>query len=62
MVAGMVWALSEGKNNREMAQIGVACGSAATMNQGTELFHVEDVWKLYHWIEQYGERYRMHDF
>jgi 6-phosphofructokinase 2 len=62
MVAGMVWSLSEGKSYREMVQIGVACGSAATMNQGTELFHVEDVWRLYHWIQQYGERYRMHDF
>jgi 6-phosphofructokinase 2 len=62
MVAGMVWALNEGKSYREMAQIGVACGSAATMNQGTELFHVEDVWRLFDWIQQYGERYRVRDF
>ncbi len=62
MVAGMVWALNEGKNFREMAQIGVACGTAATMNPGTELFHAEDVWKLLEWIQQYGERYRLNSF
>ena len=62
MVAGMVWALNEGKSLREMAQIGVACGSAATMNQGTQLFRAADVWKLLDWIQQYGERYRLHDF
>ncbi|MDO8368436.1 MAG: PfkB family carbohydrate kinase, partial [Saprospiraceae bacterium] len=62
MVAGMVWALSEGKDFREMAQIGVACGTAATMNQGTELFHTGDVWKLFTWIQRYGERYQLRDF
>ncbi len=62
MVAGMVWALSEGKNFKEMAQIGVACGTAATMNQGTELFHDADVWKLLNWLQQYGDRYRLRDF
>jgi 6-phosphofructokinase 2 len=45
-----------------MAQIGVACGSAATLNSGTELFHAEDVWRLLEWIQQYGERYRLRDF
>jgi 6-phosphofructokinase 2 len=62
MVAGMVWALSEGKSFKEMAQIGVACGSAATINTGTELFYQEDVWRLLAWIERYGERYRITDF
>ena len=62
MVAGMVWALSQGRTYREMAQIGVACGTAATMNKGTELFHAKDVWRLYEWIQQYGERYRFTDF
>ena len=62
MVAGMVWALNAGKSHREMAQIGVACGSAATMNKGTELFHAKDMWRLYDWIQQYGERYRFTDF
>lgn len=62
MVAGMVWALSEGKSFREMAQIGVACGTAATMNPGTELFHAADVQRLLSWIQEYGERYKFKDF
>ncbi|MCB0527481.1 MAG: 1-phosphofructokinase family hexose kinase [Saprospiraceae bacterium] len=62
MVAGMVWALSQGKSMREMAQTGVACGTAATMNPGTELFHRNDVTRLLDWIGQYGERYRFTDF
>ncbi|MCC6279328.1 MAG: 1-phosphofructokinase family hexose kinase [Saprospiraceae bacterium] len=62
MVAGMVWALSQGKSYREMAQLGVACGSAATMNKGTELFHPREVQRLYDWIQQYGDRYRFTDF
>lgn len=62
MVAGMVWALSQGKSPREMAQVGVACGSAATLNQGTELFDPKDVERLLKWIRQYGERFRIQDF
>jgi 6-phosphofructokinase 2 len=62
MVAGMTFALSQGKTFREMVQFGVACGSAATMNQGTELFHPSDVEKLLQWIEKYGDRYRFTDF
>lgn len=62
MVAGMVWALGEGKGFKEMAQVGVACGSAATMNKGTELFRAADVWRLLDWIKQYGERYRLREF
>lgn len=62
MVAGMVWALSEGKSMREMAQTGVACGTAATMNPGTELFQAADVTRLLNWIHEYGERYRFRDF
>ncbi len=62
MVAGMVWALSNGKTVREMAQIGVACGTAATLNRGTELFQAADAWRLLDWIRTYGERYRFTDF
>lgn len=62
MVAGMVWALQAGKTPLQMAQIGVACGSAATMNKGTELFQAKDMWKLVKWIEQYGEQYRFKNF
>jgi 6-phosphofructokinase 2 len=62
MVAGMVWSLSMGKSFREMVQLGVACGSAATMNAGTHLFETEDAWRLFKWIQEYGERYRIREF
>lgn len=62
MVAGMVWALGQGKPALEMAQVGVACGTAATMNAGTELFRAEDVWRLLNWIQTFGKRYRFADF
>ncbi|MFN0015481.1 MAG: 1-phosphofructokinase family hexose kinase [Saprospiraceae bacterium] len=62
MVAGMVWAISQGKYPLEMAQIGVACGTAATMNLGTELFKPDDVWRLFDWIQTFGKRYRFTDF
>ena len=62
MVAGMVWALSQGKSFPEMVQTGVACGSAATMNLGTQLFDQAEALKLLHWIQKYGDRYRITDF
>ena len=52
MVAGMVWAICEGKSLEEMAMMGVACGTAATMNEGTQLFRKGDVEKLYRWISR----------
>jgi 6-phosphofructokinase 2 len=57
MVAGMTWSLAQDKSPRDIARMGVACGSAATMNPGTELFRPEDVYKLHEWICAYGERY-----
>jgi len=50
MVAGMVWTLEQGKSLSEMVRFGVACGTAATMNSGTQLFKPEDVYRLYDWI------------
>lgn len=38
MVAGMVWALSQGQSAHQMAQLGVACGSAATLQPGNRTF------------------------
>lgn len=46
MLGGMVWALSEGKSYGEVIRMGVACGSAATLHAGTELFQKEDVQRL----------------
>jgi 6-phosphofructokinase 2 len=62
MVAGMVFALGQGKQPLEMVQLGVACGTAATMNPGTELFRATDVQRLLGWIETFGKRYRFTDF
>lgn len=46
MVGGIVWGLSQKKSLKEVIQIGVCCGTAATMNEGTQLFNVEDVMQL----------------
>jgi len=46
MVAGIVFSLSQGGTMYEALRMGVACGTAATMNPGTELCKKEDVDKL----------------
>ncbi len=43
LVAGMVFALSEGSSFEEAIVLGVACGTASTMNTGIELCKKEDV-------------------
>lgn len=60
MVGGMVWALSEGNDLSAMLRWGVACGSAATMNEGTQLFIKQDALKLLKWLNTYGEKYQIH--
>jgi 6-phosphofructokinase 2 len=50
MVGAMVWALSQNKSLKEVVQWGVACGSAATMNEGTQLFKLEDAKRLFEWL------------
>jgi 6-phosphofructokinase 2 len=47
MVAGIVFYLSRGKSLSEAVRYGVACGTAATMNSGTELCRKEDADRLY---------------
>jgi 6-phosphofructokinase 2 len=47
MVAGIVHALSAQKSLEEALRYGVACGTAATLNEGTELCRKEDADKLY---------------
>ena len=46
MVAGMVHCLATGGSLQDALKMGVACGTAATMNPGTELCRKEDVDKL----------------
>jgi len=52
MVGGMVWALSQNKTLKEVIQMGVCCGTAATMNEGTQLFKVEDVKRLFEGMQK----------
>lgn len=52
MVAGMVSIMAKGGSKKEMARMGVACGSAATMSHGTGLFTKENAEKLYNWLSR----------
>ena len=52
MVSGMVWALNQQKSLPEMVCWGIACGSAATMNTGTQLFKKADVMQLFGWLRE----------
>lgn len=52
MVSGMVWALQQQKNLLETVCWGVACGSAATMNTGAQLFKRQNADKLFEGISE----------
>jgi 6-phosphofructokinase 2 len=47
MVAGIVMYLASNKDLKEAVRFGVACGTAATLNEGTQLFKIEDAEKMY---------------
>lgn len=47
MVAGMTYMMEQNRSLKEMISFGVACGSAATMNEGTQLFKKEDAERLF---------------
>lgn len=48
MVAGMVYMLQQNAALEETLKFGVACGTAATMNEGTQLFTAADAFNLFH--------------
>ena len=50
MVAGITYMLQQKQPLQQVINFGVACGSAATMNDGTQLFKLEDVHALYEQI------------
>jgi 6-phosphofructokinase 2 len=50
MVAGMTFMLQKAASLEQVIQFGVACGSAATMNNGTQLFKAEDAYRLFEQI------------
>lgn len=47
MVAGITYMLQQHRTLKEAISFGVACGSAATMNEGTQLFNKVDAERLY---------------
>jgi 6-phosphofructokinase 2 len=47
MVAGIVYGLSKNWNWKDTLSYGVACGTAATLNEGTQLCQKEDVERLF---------------
>lgn len=51
MVAGIIYKLSNKSSLKEALQYGVACGTAATMNAGTELCKPSDAEMLYKQIQ-----------
>jgi 6-phosphofructokinase 2 len=51
MVAGMVHMLQQQRSLKDVIAFGVACGSAATMNDGTQLFKKADAERLFQQIE-----------
>jgi len=53
MVAGIVLSLAKGNDVNQATAFGVACGTAATMNPGTELCHAKDVAELHHFISSW---------
>lgn len=57
MVAGMVYGCVNGYDLGHMVRMGIACGSAATINHGTELFKREDVDRLYEWLTKQSTNY-----
>lgn len=50
MLGGLVYSLSQGKSITEAMRYGVACGTAATLNPGTELCRKEEADRLYRLI------------
>lgn len=52
MVAGITYSLQKNMSLRDAIRFGVACGSAATMNDGSQLFKKEDAENLFTAISQ----------
>jgi len=52
MVAGITYMLDQKKSIEEAVQFGIACGTAATMNKGTQLFKKADALRLYDWMKK----------
>jgi 6-phosphofructokinase 2 len=53
MVGGLVLSLARGNDIKQATAFGVACGTAATMNPGTELCKAKDVSELHHFVSSW---------
>lgn len=53
MLAGITYALQKDYPLKDVIALGVACGSAATMNEGTQLFHRADALRLFEWVRDH---------
>lgn len=60
MLAGIVTQLAKGSNLHDVIKYGVASGTAATLNSGTELCKLSDVEALYKWITEHHMEDGMH--
>lgn len=46
MVAGLIYAITKNETPKDMLRWGVACGVAATLSEGSDLAHVENIYKI----------------
>lgn len=51
MLAGIIWMLDQNKSLEEAVSFGVACGTAATVNKGPQLFKKEDAFRFFEWMK-----------
>ena len=52
MVAGLVLGITKGHSWKDILKLGIACGTAATLNAGTALCSKEDVARLYTYLQK----------
>ena len=52
MVAGLVLGITKGYGWKDVLKLGIACGTAATINAGTALCSKEDVARLYKYLKE----------
>ncbi len=51
MVGGMTWALANNLDYSDVLKYGIACGTATTMNEGTQLCQLKDVTQVYEYLK-----------
>jgi len=52
MLAGIACMFEQNASVEEAIQFGIACGTAATINKGTQLFKKEDVFRFFEWMKK----------